>query len=76
MSFRKNIKFNTKKVRRGRRKSAKNISKSLRFLGVNSAGLKSKLNTFRKVLFASWCGVLQFDRRCDLNYICYKTEFK
>ena len=50
MSFRKNIKFNTKKVRRGRRKSAKNISKSLRFLGVNSAGLKSKLNTFRKVL--------------------------
>ena len=50
MSFRKNIKLNVKKVRRGRRKSTKNISKSLRFLGVNAAGLKSKLNTFKKVL--------------------------
>ena len=36
--------------RRGRRKSAQNFSKTLRVLGVNSAGLKSKLTTFRKVL--------------------------
>ena len=36
--------------RRGRRKSSKNFSTSLRFLGVNSAGLRSKLLTFKKVL--------------------------
>ena len=39
-----------RKVRRGKRKSSKSFSKSLRFLGVNSNGLKSKLMTFRKVL--------------------------
>ena len=37
-------------VRRGRRKGSKNFVKSLRLLGVNSAGMKSKLFTFRKVL--------------------------
>ena len=44
--------ISTKKkcLRRGRRKSAQNFSKTLRLLGVNSAGLKSKLTTFRKVL--------------------------
>ena len=39
-----------RKGRRGKRKSSKSFSKSLRFLGVNSNGLKSKLMTFRKVL--------------------------
>ena len=39
-----------KKTRRGRRKRAKNVSKSIRFLGVNAAGLKPKLFTFKKVL--------------------------
>ena len=39
-----------KMVRRGRRKGSKNFVKSLRLLGVNSAGMKSKLFTFRKVL--------------------------
>ena len=50
---RKNIKIILKKKKsrnRGRRKSCKDISSSLRFLGVNSAGLKSKLFTFKKVL--------------------------
>ena len=48
--LRKNLKVKTKKCRRGRRKSSKNINKSLRFLGVNSAGLSSKLLTFKKVV--------------------------
>jgi hypothetical protein len=44
--------ISTKKkiVRRGRRKSSKDFSKSLRLLGVNAAGLKSKLYTFRKIV--------------------------
>ena len=46
----KTIKLYKPKVRRGKRSSAKRISKSLRFLGVNAAGLRSKLLTFRKVL--------------------------
>ena len=39
-----------RKVRRGKRNSAKTFHKSLRLLGVNSAGLKCKLTTFKKVL--------------------------
>ena len=39
-----------KKRRRGIRKKAKNIKKSLRFLGVNANGLKPKMLTFKKVL--------------------------
>jgi hypothetical protein len=38
------------KLRRGKRKSAKRFKKSLRFMGVNAAGLKSKLSSFKKVL--------------------------
>ena len=38
------------KVRRGKRRSSKNLKKSMRFLGINAAGLKSKLLTFKKVL--------------------------
>ena len=38
------------KNKRGKRKSAKTYDKSLRLLGVNAAGLKSKLTSFRKVL--------------------------
>jgi hypothetical protein len=37
------------KARRGKRRSAKSVCKSLRLLGVNSARLKSKLTTFKKV---------------------------
>ena len=51
--LRKNIRIlisKQKKTRRGKRKSAKNVEKSLRFLGVNAAGLRSKLMTFKKVL--------------------------
>ena len=40
----------TTKNRRGKRKSAKNCSKSLRFMGVNAAGIRSKLLTFKKVI--------------------------
>ena len=48
---RKNItKLYKPKGRRGRRKSLKPFKKSVRFLGVNSAGLRSKLSTFKKVL--------------------------
>ena len=36
--------------RRGKRKRIKSFTKSLRLLGVNAAGLRSKLSTFRKVL--------------------------
>ena len=39
-----------KRTRRGKRNSAKNIHKKMRFLGVNASGLKSKLKTFKKVL--------------------------
>ena len=49
--MRKNIKFHIKtKHRRGRRTNAKSFSKSIRFLGVNAAGIRSKLFTFKKVL--------------------------
>ena len=43
--------LSTKRTRRGKRKTSKHVSKNLRFLGVNAAGLKSKLLTFKKVLF-------------------------
>ena len=39
-----------KPIQRGKRKSAKSFTKSLRLLGVNAAGLRSKLTTFKKVL--------------------------
>ena len=42
--------MNTKKNKRGRRRGAKNFHKQLRFLGVNSAGLRSKMSTFKKVV--------------------------
>ena len=48
--MRKDIKVKTKKTRRGRRKGAKNFRKHLRFLGVNAAGLRPKLFTFRKII--------------------------
>ena len=45
------MKFNVKKEhRRARRNNAKSFSKNLRFLGVNAAGIRSKLLTFKKVL--------------------------
>ena len=36
--------------RRGKRGKLKEFSKSLRMLGVNAAGLKPKLSTFKKVI--------------------------
>ena len=39
-----------KQKKRGKRKNSKNFNKSLRFLGVNAAGLQSKLLSFKKVL--------------------------
>jgi hypothetical protein len=48
--FRKDIKVNIKKTRRGKRKGAKNFRKQLRFLGVNAAGLLPKLYTVRKII--------------------------
>ena len=48
--FVSNIKITIKKHRRAKRKSSKNIQKPLRLLGVNSAGIRSKLLTFKKVL--------------------------
>ena len=44
------MKITTKKHRRGNRKGSKNVAKSLRFLGVNAAGIKSKQMAFEKVL--------------------------
>lgn len=50
-SSRKNFKLHIKtKHRRARRNNAKSFSKQIRFLGVNAAGLRSKLFTFKKVL--------------------------
>ena len=50
-TLRKNVKVHIKKEhRRGRRNNAKKFSKSLRFLGINAAGLRPKLLTFEKVL--------------------------
>ena len=46
----KKSKLKPKKVRRGKRKSSKSFVKTLRFLGVNAAGLKPRLTTFKKVL--------------------------
>ena len=37
-------------MRRGKRKSHKKYVGTLKFLGVNAAGLKSKMTTFKKVL--------------------------
>ena len=49
--MRKNLKFKTKKPKnRRKRKRVLNVTKYLRFLGVNAAGLRSKLLTFKKVL--------------------------
>ena len=45
-----NTNKNNRKGRRGRRKSKKSFVKSLRFLGVNTAGLRPKLLTFKKVI--------------------------
>ena len=45
----RNIKFKKKKNRR-KRKGTKNISETIRFLGVNSAGIRSKILTFKKVI--------------------------
>ena len=42
--------INKRRALRGKRKSKKSFVKSLRFLGVNSAGLKPKLMTFKKVV--------------------------
>ena len=43
------MKFQPPKNRR-KRKNTRNISKTLRFMGVNSAGLRSKLPTFKKII--------------------------
>ena len=50
--LRKHIKICTRsrRGRRGRRKRSKNFKQQLRFLGVNSAGLRPKLLTFKKVV--------------------------
>ena len=51
LKLRKNLRISTnKKFRRGIRKNRKPYKKNLRFLGVNSAGLKSKITSFRKVV--------------------------
>ena len=47
---RKEVKLTVKNCRRGKRNNAKNMSSSLRFLGVNAAGLGSKMTTFKKIL--------------------------
>ena len=49
-NVRKNLKFSTKKNRRKRRRCLKTINKTIRFLGVNAAGLRSKMSTFKKVV--------------------------
>ena len=64
--LRKDIKIKVKKTRRGKRKSSKNICKSLRFLGVNAAGLRPKLLTFKKVLSELKPSV----------FFCQETKFK
>ena len=40
-----------KNVKRARKRRKTNISTHIRFMGVNSAGLRSKLPTFKKVLY-------------------------
>ena len=44
------IKLKTKRAMRGKRNCVKKVEKSLRFLGVNSAGLKSKFTSFKKLI--------------------------
>ena len=65
-NLRKNIKISAKRGRRGKRKRVQNISKSLRFLGVNSAGLRSKLFTFKKIISELKPSV----------FFCEETKFK
>ena len=43
-------KKNIPRGKRGKRNSAKTHKKSLRFLGINAAGLRSKMTTFKKVI--------------------------
>ena len=68
---RKNVKILVKKNRRGRRKRAKNFNKKLCFLGVNAAGLRPKLLTFKKILAELKPSVF-FGRR-DKIQRCRKT---
>ena len=53
-NYRKSIKIKINKLKykkkRGKRKSKINTKQSLRFLGVNAAGLASKILTFKKIL--------------------------
>ena len=48
--MRRNLKIKINQNKRGKRKNSKNFRKNLRFLGVNAAGLQSKLFSFKKVL--------------------------
>ena len=49
-NLRRNLKIKINQNKRGERKNSKNFRKNLRFLGVNAAGLQSKLFSFKKVL--------------------------
>ena len=54
------------KKQRGRRKSKRNVEYFLRFLGVNAAGLGSKVMTLKKVLFELKPAVFWHERqRCS-----------
>ena len=69
--LRNEIRINTNKNnrigRRGRRKSEKSFVKSLRFLGVNTAGLRPKLLTFKKVIKELMPSVLK--KKKKIKYI-------
>ena len=49
ITFRTSMK--SKVHRRGKRKHLKKLTKSLRFLGCNASGIRSKITTFKKVLY-------------------------
>ena len=50
MNIKNNKEKAKRKFRRGKKNKIKKSSKSIRLLGVNAAGLKSKIFTFKKVL--------------------------
>ena len=78
----KSLKVIGKKTRRGKRKTAKVVNKSLIFAGVNPAGARAKWNTWRKVIRQSqasvWtlqetqCTQLNSLKMDDLDFIIYE----
>ena len=76
---RSKVTFNANTVhhRRGKRKSQKSMVKTLRFLGVNSAGLRSKMTTFQKIISELKPSVFMVEEYVgrDYHHVYEKTHY-